>query len=660
MLQYFQIIKDRLRANGYNYLQYLPSRPSLAIGQELHVFKSFFYKKIPCLFNSSCFYSQYHFIFRRNNPYLYRLYDVFFMNGPVDENFLLTLFNQEEVNNFIDNLILKAEGGVYKFNFRFIPYEDLFLIGKVDMEDREYVHLGYDSVTFAEALRGMLTGRKVRRALEIGCGAGLISIELAKYAECVAATDINPYAVRAMEINARLNNIFNNNAFISDIYNNVKGKYDLIVADPPFEIMSEHKKEILHRYGGHLGQEIAIRILNGLDEFLDKHGEAVIFTNSYIKNFRQNTLKDNVYKMFKDKKFKVVFSELSYQINPDFYSDYRRHNITHSISYIIHIKRSPGFEMKVVRLNPIERVKETSRVIYLYGLILLQGIRNVFRNLPSAVKDFFVDVISIIVFLTKEIFKVLNPSKRNQKEVRIILYHSIAFDNRFMEINVKPDLFERQLIYLQDNSYDIISLEEFYEYYSEKKPLKKKSVVITFDDGFKNIYENAYPILKKIGMKAGLFLPCNFMNRNDLSLWSKNRCFLAPLTWDEVNAMKDVFDIGSHSITHRNLTLFTDAQLEKEVKDSKRIINEKTGSTVDFFAYPYGFYGFFDARTEEFLKATGYKLAFLNISGVNCRDGNYFKIKRTRISSRDSLWRFKLKIVGGYDWLDKMKFFLKQ
>lgn len=373
MLESFKVIKGRLKENGYDRIQYLPSRQSLAVGKEFYVLRSFFYQKAPCLFHSTCFYTLYHFIFRKKYPQLYRLYKICFMNESADKGSLLELFSEDEVDNFIKNGIIKWKGQEYKFNFRFIPYENLFLVAKADMKDPEYAHLNYDSVTFSEFLRNMKLGRSLKRALEIGCGAGLISTEIAKIANDVDAVDINPHAVKVMDINAKLNNISNITAFVSDCYRDIKEKYNLIVSDPPFEVMPEEEKGVLHRYGGLLGTEIALKIFAGLDEHLTDDGEAVIFTNSYIRNFKVNSLKDALYDMFKNKKFKLTLYTLSYQINPEFYPIYRRYNITYSIGYIIHVKRENDFKMVIAPLNFSNRIKEVLRLLYLYIIILLKA-----------------------------------------------------------------------------------------------------------------------------------------------------------------------------------------------------------------------------------------------------------------------------------------------
>lgn len=295
------------------------------------------------------------------------------MDEATDRESLLEIFNAKEIDDFIKNGILRCEGHYYKFNYRFIPFEDLFLVAKVNTKDPGYAHLNYDSITFVELLRKMQLRQNYQRALEIGCGAGLISLEIARSSRRVDAVDLNPYAVVIMEMNAQLNKIPNITTFTSNCYNKIKERYDLIVSDPPFELMPDEAKNILHRYGGFLGMETASRIFSGIDNYLSDNGEAVVFTNSYIINFKENSLVKKLYAIFKDKKFKITLYALSYQINPEFYSLYRRFNISHSVSYFIHFQRANGFEIVIVPLKFLSKIKEIIRVFYLYALVLFKA-----------------------------------------------------------------------------------------------------------------------------------------------------------------------------------------------------------------------------------------------------------------------------------------------
>ena len=376
MLTCFKIIKERIKKNDYNRIQYLPLNRSLIVGRrEFYIFKSFFYQKTPCIFHSTGFYTLYHFIFKKKYPLAYNIYKIFFMNETFDKESLHELFSPNEIDNFIKNDIIKYKANAYKLNFRFIPIGDLFLIGKVYMNNAEYAHVGEDSLILNEFLRKKIfVGANYKRALEIGCGAGLLSVELAMNANIVDAVDINPYAVKVADLNAKLNNISNLHTFSSDCYQNVKEKYDLIISNPPFVIMPEKYKNEFHSYGGFLGIEITSKIFKGLDQYLKDNGEAIILTPSHIRNFRIDPIKNAIEKIFNNKNFKITLFILDYQIliDPDYYSVYREYNITHSITYIISIKRANNFQMIIIPLTFFKKIKALLRLAFFYIIIFLR------------------------------------------------------------------------------------------------------------------------------------------------------------------------------------------------------------------------------------------------------------------------------------------------
>jgi SAM-dependent methyltransferase len=318
----------------------------------------------------------YHYIFKHRHPDIYDMYDIFFVNKYVAEKELLRLFDSEEIKALVRDGIIEKKSATYRFLFRFIPFEKLFMVGKSDIKDPQYAHINYDSVTFIEFLRKIgIEHRRYKRSIEIGCGAGLVSSEIAKVSEAVDSVDINTYALQIMKINADLNVLKNITPYYSDCYENVDGMFDLIISDPPFEIMPENDKSIFHRYGGKLGMEVALKIIEGFDKHLESGGEAIVFTNSYITNSNKNTLVSAINDMLKDSKFRITFHTLSYQINPDFYKTYRECNVAYSIAYIIRFTRSNIFEINIIPLSLLGQIRESIRVAYLY---VISTIKNAF------------------------------------------------------------------------------------------------------------------------------------------------------------------------------------------------------------------------------------------------------------------------------------------
>jgi peptidoglycan/xylan/chitin deacetylase (PgdA/CDA1 family) len=160
---------------------------------------------------------------------------------------------------------------------------------------------------------------------------------------------------------------------------------------------------------------------------------------------------------------------------------------------------------------------------------------------------------------------------------------------------VTPEGFEAHLKYFQDNDYQVVLISDLLEYFDTGKPLPTKAVAITFDDARYGQYNWAFPLLKQYGMKATFFITTGWVGRTDI------------LSWEQIKEMSEAgMIIGSHSISHSHLTAQNDADLNHELKDSKKIIEEKIGKIIDLLAYPGGDY---DVRVIEFAKATGYSAA---------------------------------------------------
>lgn len=170
----------------------------------------------------------------------------------------------------------------------------------------------------------------------------------------------------------------------------------------------------------------------------------------------------------------------------------------------------------------------------------------------------------------------------------ILTYHSI--DDSGSVISTVPKVFRRQMKFLRENEYNVISLSKLVETLTEKKEIAPKTVTITFDDGFRNFHTRAFPILEEYGFQATVFLVTDFCGKyND---WTGNPLDLPRselLSWREIKELNDYgIEFGSHTRTHPDLTQIANAEARRELTESKSIIEEKLGTKVKTFAYPFG------------------------------------------------------------------------
>lgn len=239
------------------------------------------------------------------------------------------------------------------------------------------------------------------------------------------------------------------------------------------------------------------------------------------------------------------------------------------------------------------------------------------------------------------------------KYPRILMYHMIAPHlpkniSKFNRLRVTPNAFEKQLLWLKNNGYTSYTLSELAKY--EQMP--EKSVVLTFDDGYKDNFTNAFPLLQKYGFKATIFIVLERFNQNwatdkDLNAPSQELNNEAMLSDDEIKIMlqSGLIEIGSHTLNHANLPRLSDEEKTKQLLHSKEQIEKIFGIQCTSFAYPFGF---FDEKCVNLVKDAGYQVATTVINDVYKQEKySFFEIPRLMISGRHGLYAFILKIKKG-------------
>ena len=160
------------------------------------------------------------------------------------------------------------------------------------------------------------------------------------------------------------------------------------------------------------------------------------------------------------------------------------------------------------------------------------------------------------------------------QNIPIPTYHCI--DNAvwgYKNMFVSPGTFDEQMKYLKDQGYSTITFSDLDRINTIKKP-----ILITFDDGYEDNYTNAYPILKKYGFKATIFLICDAIGKPKY------------LKLSQIRQMKDCIDFQSHTITHPHLANLSPNKIEFELSHSKNQLETLLNKKIDVIAYPYGSY----------------------------------------------------------------------
>ena len=206
--------------------------------------------------------------------------------------------------------------------------------------------------------------------------------------------------------------------------------------------------------------------------------------------------------------------------------------------------------------------------------------------------------------------------EQDNRTVLVLNYHKIA--NEHKSLSVTLDDFEQHMKWLQEYGFTCITPGQLYDFVANGADLPEKPVLITFDDGYKDNYTNAFPIMKKYGMKGTIFVVTGFLGVYDNYL-----------TWDQAKELLEAgFNIESHTYSHKSMTEASDEDITKELVKSRQTIKEKLGIDSDFMAYPTGTY---NLHIAELVKEAGYKGAFTIKYDNVSRDSNVYALERVPV-----------------------------
>ena len=225
---------------------------------------------------------------------------------------------------------------------------------------------------------------------------------------------------------------------------------------------------------------------------------------------------------------------------------------------------------------------------------------------------------------------------------KILYYHRIGIpsNGRKQRLTVWPDRFKRQMNFLSQMGYQTLSMDEFTDAVTSGH-IPPKKFIITFDDGFLDLYEHAYPVLKKNNFKAIIYV----LAEKEKSEWAKALELPAfkLLSWDLIKELSDNgIEIGSHTCTHPDLSVLTDKEMEREIIRSKEIIEDKIGKPVHHFCYPFGR---FNLKTKEILKQAGYLTSCTTQKGQNFSDCDLFELNRIVVGKSMNMLRFIIEFM---------------
>ncbi len=251
------------------------------------------------------------------------------------------------------------------------------------------------------------------------------------------------------------------------------------------------------------------------------------------------------------------------------------------------------------------------------------------------------------------IFSRLGKCFGGGRAIPILMYHSISAVGRRgckCETSVSPRRFRDHMRYLHENGYQTLGLHELS---ATVRP--GKQVVITFDDGYQDVYRHGFEIMADFGFSATLFLPVAYIGDTRRSFQGRP-C----LTWSEVRELARAgMRIGSHTVTHPQLYRCSRQQIVQEICRSKYLLENRLGCDIESFSYPYALPQAnqnFVSDVSQIVRAAGYCHSVSSRIGRARPGGNPHLLPRLPVSECDDLRLFAAKLSGGYDWMGWLQY----
>lgn len=221
----------------------------------------------------------------------------------------------------------------------------------------------------------------------------------------------------------------------------------------------------------------------------------------------------------------------------------------------------------------------------------------------------------------------------------ILMYHSIDANPLFM--TVATNVFEAQVQYLKTLQFNVVSLDTL-AHYIEIKSIPKKTVILTFDDGYQDNYKNAFPILRKYSIPATIFVTTgDTADKPDPQFKG-----IKKLSTDEFIAMEKsgLVSIEPHSVTHPKFTHLQAADMEREITSSKQFLDTLLHKNCQHFAYPKGYH---NEMSKTILRRVGIRYGYTVQSGTVSLDSDPYTLSRNSVDALTTYVQFKTIVMHG-------------
>ncbi|WP_294703413.1 polysaccharide deacetylase family protein [uncultured Fusobacterium sp.] len=239
-------------------------------------------------------------------------------------------------------------------------------------------------------------------------------------------------------------------------------------------------------------------------------------------------------------------------------------------------------------------------------------------------------------------------------EIPVIMYHRVIRDKSeggVHGIYVTESQFEKHLKYLKQKGFETITFKDLLNNkYKDRFNRGKKQIILTFDDGYTDNYNYAFPLLKKYGFKCVIYLLSHLnYNKWDVEVKENPEHKFELMDMSMIKEMEEYgIEFGGHTKTHPKLATLPIEIAQEEILTSKKVLEEKLGHALISFAYPYGN---LNEDVKKIVKNSGYNFAVATDSGDISFSEDLFQIRRIGIFSTNNFFTFKRKVSGKYNFI---------
>ena len=247
------------------------------------------------------------------------------------------------------------------------------------------------------------------------------------------------------------------------------------------------------------------------------------------------------------------------------------------------------------------------------------------------------------------------------ERIKVLIYHRVSNDEQLCTVQplmcVRSAAFRQQLELLERRGFTPITFRDYQLFLAGKLNLPRKPIILTFDDGYRDVYEYAYPLLKEFGMTAVVF--------------AMGDQHVASNTWDAQLGLQEAplldagqllelheagFEIGSHALSHRALPSLTKEEAWDEISRSRMLLEILLNAPVQSFAYPYGLA---DDGIKKMVAEAGYTTGCGVYSGPGTFGVDQYDLRRILIPGSISAAGFGLRVLAPYQHYASLKWNIK-